>query len=64
MTVYETGIDLLSLGVIPLEDMLAETALVKMMWALGQTEDTIEARKLMVTNIAGEISERSFYEEV
>jgi len=64
MTVYETGIDLLSIGVIPLEDMLAETALVKMMWALGQTEDTIEARKLMVTNIAGEISERSFYEEV
>jgi glutamyl-tRNA(Gln) amidotransferase subunit D len=64
MTVYETGIDLLSLGVVPLEDMLAETALVKMMWTLGQTEDIVEARKLMVTDIAGEICERSVYEEV
>ena len=35
MTVYESGRDLLELGVVPLHDMLAETALVKMMWALG-----------------------------
>lgn len=35
MTVYESGRDLLQLGITPLYDMLAETALVKMMWVLG-----------------------------
>ncbi|MFH1327641.1 MAG: Glu-tRNA(Gln) amidotransferase subunit GatD, partial [Candidatus Bathyarchaeota archaeon] len=32
MTVYDTGRDLLNIGVIPLQDILPETALVKMMW--------------------------------
>ncbi|MEM2914511.1 MAG: Glu-tRNA(Gln) amidotransferase subunit GatD [Candidatus Bathyarchaeia archaeon] len=59
MNVYTNGRDLLAMGVIPLEDMLAETALVKLMWILGQTKDGEEAKKLLKTNIANEISERT-----
>jgi glutamyl-tRNA(Gln) amidotransferase subunit D len=40
--------------VIPLEDMLSETALVKLMWIFGQTKNIEEAEKLFKTNIAGE----------
>ncbi len=63
MNVYDTGRDLQALGVIPLEDMLAETATVKLMWILGQTSDTEEAKRLLKTNIAGELSQRTPYEE-
>jgi glutamyl-tRNA(Gln) amidotransferase subunit D len=63
MTVYETGMDLLSMGVIPLGDMLPETATVKMMWVLGQTETSEEAGKLLLENLVGEIAERSVAKE-
>ncbi|MFQ6095012.1 MAG: Glu-tRNA(Gln) amidotransferase subunit GatD [Candidatus Bathyarchaeia archaeon] len=59
MNVYENGRDLLALGVIPLEDMLPETALVKLMWVLGQTDDVEEAKRLLRSSIAHEISERT-----
>ncbi len=59
MNVYDNGRDLVAMGVIPLQDMLAETALVKLMWVLGQTEDVDEAKKLFMINFAHEISERS-----
>jgi len=59
MNVYDTGRDLLNVGVIPLEDMLPETALVKLMWTLGQTSNVQEAKKLLTTNIANEISART-----
>jgi len=59
MDVYDTGRDLLAMGVIPLEDMLPETALVKLMWVLGQTKDVEEVKKLLTTNIAHEISPRT-----
>ena len=58
MTVYSAGRDLRKLGVIPLEDMLPETALVKLMWAYGNYKDE-EIQKIMTTNIAGEFTERS-----
>ncbi len=58
MNVYSTGRKLLAAGVIPCEDMLPETALVKLMWVLAQTRDLNEVRKLMLTNIAGEINNR------
>jgi len=61
MNVYETGRDLLALGVIPLEDMLAETATVKLMWIYGQTDNLEEAKRLLKTNIAGEFSPRTLY---
>ena len=59
MNVYNNGRDLVAMGVIPLQDMLAETALVKLMWILGQTEDIDEAKNLLTTNLVHEISERS-----
>jgi glutamyl-tRNA(Gln) amidotransferase subunit D len=64
MNVYDTGRDLLNLGVIPLEDMFPETALVKLMWVLGQTSDVNEAKKLLKTNVAGEFSPRTLPEEI
>jgi len=42
--------------------MLSETALVKLMWTLGQTSNAVEARKLLTINIAGEISPRTLSE--
>ena len=62
MNVYDRGRDLLKLGVIPLEDMLSETALVKLMWVLGQTKDADEAKKLLTINTAHEISPRTLSE--
>ncbi|MBC7115213.1 MAG: glutamyl-tRNA(Gln) amidotransferase subunit [Archaeoglobi archaeon] len=56
--VYDTGRDLLKAGVIEAEDMLPETALVKLMWLLGNYSPE-ETRKLMKVNIAGEINPRS-----
>jgi len=64
MNVYDTGRDLLTLGVIPLEDMFPETALVKLMWVLGQTGDVEEAKKLLKTNVAGEFSPRTLPAEI
>jgi glutamyl-tRNA(Gln) amidotransferase subunit D len=64
MNVYDSGRDLLALGVIPLEDILPETALVKLMWVLGQTQDMEEAKKLLKTNIAGEFSPRTLLERI
>ncbi len=59
MNVYRTGVELLKMGVIPGGDMLPETALVKLMWALGQSKDPDEVKRIMLTNIAGELSERT-----
>jgi glutamyl-tRNA(Gln) amidotransferase subunit D len=64
MNVYDAGRDLQALGVIPLEDMLPETALVKLMWVLGQTENNEEAKKLLKTNVAGEFSPRTLAEKM
>ena len=60
MNVYEAGRDLLQLGVVPLGDMLAETALVKAMWALGNSPSVEEAKRLMAENVAGETTSRGF----
>lgn len=54
MTVYDTGRDLLDIGVIPLSDMISETATVKAMWALANAKD---AKSAMQKNLANEISE-------
>ena len=64
LRVYDTGRYLLNMGVIPLENMISETALVKLMWCLGQTKDLEEIKKLMITNIAGEITETTLPKEV
>ena len=56
MTVYESGRDLLNLGIIPLENMIPEVALVKTMWAMGNSQNIEEVKKIMLENIASEIS--------
>jgi len=58
LNVYDTGRDLLKAGVIPGEDMLPETAYVKLMWVMGQTSSMSEIRRLMQTNLRGEITDR------
>jgi len=59
MSVYSTGRDLIKAGIIPCLDMLPETAYVKLMWALGHSSNRDEVKKIMNTNIAGEISDRT-----
>ena len=59
MNVYSTGRKIMSAGVISGLDMLPETAYVKLIWALGQTDNINEVKKIMQTNIAGEIGEKS-----
>jgi len=61
MYVYEKGRLLLKMGVIGTEDMFPETALVKMMWCLGNAKDIEDAKELFLKNIAGEISQRTLY---
>ncbi|MBM3229162.1 Glu-tRNA(Gln) amidotransferase subunit GatD [Candidatus Parvarchaeota archaeon] len=64
MNVYTAGRLLLEAGVIGNNcDWLAETALVKLMWALGQTKNPKDAKELMLTNISGELSQRSRIDE-
>jgi glutamyl-tRNA(Gln) amidotransferase subunit D len=58
MNVYSAGIDLQRIGVHPLDDILPETAFVKLMWVLGQTTDRAEIVKMMRTNYADEYNPR------
>jgi glutamyl-tRNA(Gln) amidotransferase subunit D len=58
MYVYDTGRDMMDLGVIPASNMLPEVAYVKLGWALGQSQDRDEVKRIMLTPIAGEITER------
>lgn len=58
MYVYDTGRDILDLGVIPLDNMLPETAYVKLGWVLGQTDDPKKIREMMTTSINHEITPR------
>jgi glutamyl-tRNA(Gln) amidotransferase subunit D len=53
--VYDTGRDLLSIGVIEGEDMLPEVAFVKLMWVLSREDDPESVRRLMQQNLRGEI---------
>jgi glutamyl-tRNA(Gln) amidotransferase subunit D len=56
MTVYESGRDLLDLGIIPLENMIPEIALVKAMWVTGNTENLDEIKENMLNKIASEFT--------
>src|SRR5713226_3162556 len=62
MNVYNTGRDLLNLGVTPLEDMIAETAIVKLMWVAAQTKSAGKIREMMLQPSAGEITSRTLVE--
>ena len=54
MAVYESGRDLLELGIIPLKDMIPEVALVKAMWAFGDNNKK-NIKDIMLENIASEM---------
>jgi glutamyl-tRNA(Gln) amidotransferase subunit D len=58
MYVYDTGRDIMELGVVPAANMLPEVAYVKLGWALGQTHELDKVKNIMLTPIAGEITER------
>lgn len=55
LNVYSSGRRLLHHKVIPVSDMLSETAYTKLLWAAGQTDDMEEIRKIMQTNLKGEM---------
>jgi glutamyl-tRNA(Gln) amidotransferase subunit D len=58
MYVYDTGRDLLKLGIIPMDNMLPETAYMKLAWVLGQTDDPKRIRELLLTPVNHEITPR------
>jgi len=58
MYVYETGREIMELGVFPAANMLPEVAYVKLGWVLGHTRDLAEVERMMITPINGEITER------
>ncbi len=58
MYVYDTGRDLLDLGIIPMDNMLPETAYMKLAWVLGQTDDPQRIRELLLTPVNHEITPR------
>ncbi|MDA0999876.1 MAG: Glu-tRNA(Gln) amidotransferase subunit GatD [bacterium] len=58
MYVYDTGRDIQERGVIPLANMLPEVAYVKLGWALGQTGDPAEVKRIMLERVSDEITDR------
>ena len=55
-SVYEVGKKALEHGVIEAFDMTSEACVTKLMWALGQSEDRDEVRKMFAHNYVNEIS--------
>lgn len=58
MYVYDTGRDIMELGVISAANMLPEVALMKLSWALGQTSDLEKVKEIMLSPVVDEITER------
>lgn len=56
--VYSTGRQLRRAGVLFLEDLLPETAYVKLLWALGRATDPAEVARLLLAERAGEFCAR------
>ena len=56
--VYSTGRELMDTGIIFLEDMLSETAFVKLGWILAQEKDQNKIKKMMLKNYVHELNER------
>jgi glutamyl-tRNA(Gln) amidotransferase subunit D len=55
LSVYDTGRDLLAAGVVPLENMIAETAFAKLSWTLGNFK---VPTPIMQRNLLGEFTSR------
>jgi glutamyl-tRNA(Gln) amidotransferase subunit D len=63
LKVYSTGRDLLRAGVIDAGDLLPEAAFAKLCWALGNSQTPQEARQKMRLDVAGEVSDRTLFQE-
>lgn len=57
--VYTNLRELSSRGVVFCGDMLPETCYVKLRWVLNKTQDPSEAEKLLLADVAGEITEKT-----
>ena len=55
-TIYQAGRRALATGVLQGADMTTEAAVTKLMWVLGQTDDSAEIRRLFLTSLVGEIT--------
>ena len=55
-SIYQSGQKVLETGVLEGLDMTSEAAVTKLMWALGQSSDPAEVRRMFRTNYVGEIS--------
>lgn len=55
---YEAGYKALEAGALSAHDMTPEATIVKLMWALKQSDNYSTVRTLMETDLAGEISEQ------
>lgn len=63
MNIYTSGRLLDEIGVIGNQcDWTPETALVKLMWVLGHTKEMSKVREMMLTNMSGEIGNRTVVE--
>lgn len=60
MYLYEVGKFAEQSGAISGLDLTPEAALTKLMWALTQTQDLAEIRRLIQTNLVGELSDKGF----
>ncbi|MDP8219773.1 MAG: Glu-tRNA(Gln) amidotransferase subunit GatD [Candidatus Stygibacter frigidus] len=61
MFVYDTGRDLMAMGIVPAENMLPEVAYIKLGWVLGQTSDLEIVKEMMLSPISGEITKGEPY---
>ncbi len=55
MSVYESGRKLLKIGIIPVLNILPETAFIKLAYLLGNYQNIDKIKGLMITNLKGEI---------
>jgi L-asparaginase len=56
LSLYEVGTSCLAMGAIEGRDASVEALVAKLMWALGQTADVDEVRRIMAANLAGEVT--------
>ncbi|MFX0017020.1 MAG: Glu-tRNA(Gln) amidotransferase subunit GatD [Promethearchaeota archaeon] len=62
LSVYESGRRLMNAGVIPLFNMLPETAYIKLSYLLGNYQRSIKIKELLTTNLKGEILQREKFQ--
>ena len=54
VNLYDSSVSIAEAGLVLLDDVIPETAIVKLMWALSAARDSDEVTTLMLTSMAGE----------